>query len=576
MLDCTLFGLNPAGHHAINLALHITNTILLFLVLLKMTKSRWQSAFVAALFAVHPLHVESVAWAAERKDVLCTLFWILCTMAYVLYVDHPNRRRYLLVAGVFALALMTKPMAVTLPFVLLLLDFWPLRRLQRGFARLVLEKVPLFVLSVASSIVTIIAQSRGMSLRPLELIPIGVRIENALVSYVTYILKMVWPRNLAVLYPHPLQLLPVWQVLGAFVLLAGITFVVVRERDRRPYLIAGWLWYIITLIPMIGLVQVGYQALADRYTYVPLLGVFIMIAWGISDLPRKREREKGRNGDPQFPNTHPQTPYTPGLPLVVASIVVVVVLASCTHTQIGYWHDDLSLFGRAVECTKNNYLMHNLFGLALEDAGQVEEAMGQYNEALRIWPDYVAARLNLGIELAERLNRPKEAIQQFQIAIKADPDNADSYYNLGVVLYQINDVRGAAAQFEKAIQLKPNDIKTQTNLGQVLLASGRTDEAIRHFQSALQIDASSIDARLSLAEALSNKHDIAGAVLEYREVIRMKPDCGAAHSSLATLLFTQGDYAGAWSEVHLAQKYGSPPESGFLTALSQKMPDPGT
>lgn len=576
MLDCTLFGLNPAGHHAINLALHITNTILLFLALLKMTKSRWQSAFVAALFAVHPLHVESVAWAAERKDVLCTLFWMLCTMAYILYVEQPNRRRYLLVAGVFALGLMTKPMAVTLPFVLLLLDIWPLGRLHRGFGRLVLEKVPLFVLSVASSIVTIIAQSRGMALRPLELIPIGVRIENALVSYATYILKMVWPRNLAVLYPHPLLFLPVWQVLGAFVLLAGITVVVVRGRDRRPYLIAGWLWYIITLIPVIGLTQVGNQALADRYTYVPLLGVFIMIAWGISDLLGKREREKGRKGDPQFPNTQFQTPNTPGLALVVASIVVVVFLAACTHTQIGYWQDDLSLFGRAVACTKNNYVMHNLFGLALEDAGRVEESMAQYNEALRVQPDFVSARLNLGIELAGRLNRPKEAIQQFQIAIKANPDYADSYYNLGIVLYQINDVQGAAAQYEKAIQLKPNDIKAQTNLGQVLLASGRSDEAIRHFQRALQIDASLIEARLSLAEALSNKHDIAGAVQEYREVIRMKPDYGAAHSSLATLLFTQGDYAGAWSEVHLAQKYGSPPEPGFLTALSQKMPDPGT
>ena len=415
-----------------------------------------------------------------------------------------------------------------------------------------------------------------MALRPLELIPIGVRIENALVSYAMYVLKMVWPRNLALLYPHPLQLLPLWQVLGAFVLLAGITVVVVRERDRRPYLIVGWLWYIITLIPMIGLVQVGNQARADRYTYVPLLGVFIMVAWGMSDVLRKREREKGRKGAPQFPNAQPGTPNTPGLPLVVASIVVVVVLAAFTHTQIGYWQDDLSLFGRSVECTKNNYEMHNLFGLALEDAGRFEESMAQYKEALRIQPDYVAARLNLGVELAERLNRPREAIQQFQIAIKADPEHAESYYNLGVVLSQINDVQAAVAQYEKAIQLNPNDIKAQTNLGQLLLASGRTDEAIGHFQSALQIDASLIEVRLSLAEALSIKHDIAGAMQEYREVIRMKPNYGAAHSSLATLLFTQGNYASAWSEVHLAQKYGSPPEPEFLTALSQKMPDPGT
>lgn len=573
MLDCALFGLNPAATHGINLALHITSTILLLLVLLKMTRCRWQSAFVAALFAVHPLHVESVAWAAERKDVLSTLLWMLSTMAYVFYVEQPSWRRYFPVAGTFTLGLMAKPMVMTLPFTLLLLDIWPLRRVRVGPLRLVLEKLLLFVLSVGSGIVTLIAQTRGGALKTMGLIPIGLRLENALVSYATYILKMLWPRGLAVLYPLPLQLLPVWQVLGAFVLLAGITVLVVRERNRRPYLVVGWLWYVITLIPVIGLIQVGSQALADRYTYVPLVGVFIMIAWAIPDLQRER---KDRKAGSQFRHNQPQTPVTPALPLVFASIVVVAVLAARTHIQVGYWQNDLSLFGRAVECTKNNYVMHNLFGLALDDAGRVEESMAQYHEALRIQPDYALARLNLGIELYERLNKPKEALEQFQLAIKDSPDNADLYYNLGVVLAQLKDFQGAVAQYEKAIQLKPSDIKTRTNLGQALLDLGRADEAINQFRSALKIDASSIEVRSGLADALFFKHDIAGAVREYREVIRMRPDLGSAHSNLAMLLFTQGDYAGAWSEVHLAQKYGSFLDSSFLAALSQKMPDPGT
>jgi protein O-mannosyl-transferase len=583
MLDCQLFGVNPAGHHAMNLILHIANTILLFLVLFRMTRARWRSAFVAALFTVHPLHVQSVAWAAERKDVLSTFFWMLTIGAYVLYTEKPNWKRYSLTAAAFVLGIMAKPMVVTLPLVLLMLDYWPLRRSgqssvisdqsgdrARGAAvKRVLEKAPLFALSAGCAVITYIAQKRGEAVSTLELVPLGMRIENALVSYVSYILKMLWPSNLAVLYPHPMRLLPVWQVLGAVVVLAGITAFVFRTRNSRPYLFTGWLWFVVTLIPVIGIVQVGSQAIADRYTYVPLVGLFMMVAWGVPELIRKGETERST------PNTHTLAPPDSHTILLAAtSLIIVVVLRVCTHMQVGYWKDNLTLFRHAIECTRDNYVMHNSYGLALADAGRADEAKAQYEESLRIRPAYVSARIDLGIALSDE-GKLNEAVAQFKQAIEIDPNYADSYFSLGLALEMMKDIPGAARQYEKAIKLKPDHTKAHINLGRILLASGHIDEAMSHFQDALRADPLAVEARSNLAAALYDKHDFAGSTREYREVIRVKPDHGPAHSNLAILLFVQGDYAGSWSEVRLAETYGSPVEPRFLAALARKMPDPG-
>lgn len=302
MLDCRFYGMSPGGHHLTNLLFHIANTLLLFFVLRRMTGALWQSAFVAALFALHPLHVESVAWVAERKDVLSTLFWMLTIWGYVRYVERPGIPRYLPALLFFSLGLMSKPMLITLPFVLLLLDYWPLGRFQfRGSGgnhanqrlfslRLVWEKTPFFVLAAASSIVTYLVQKSGGAMGGMDLLPLNTRIANVLVSYVGYITKMIWPFRLAVFYPHPVPL-PVWQVGGASLLLVAISFLVIKGIRHRPYLAVGWLWYIGTLVPVIGLVQVGEQAMADRYTYVTLIGIFMIIAWGVPDfLARWRYR----------------------------------------------------------------------------------------------------------------------------------------------------------------------------------------------------------------------------------------------------------------------------------------------
>ncbi|MFL6195873.1 MAG: hypothetical protein ACJ75H_16965 [Thermoanaerobaculia bacterium] len=326
MLDCELFGLNPAGHHATSLLLHTANTVLLFLVLLGMTGAAWRSALVAALFAVHPTHVESVAWIAERKDVLSGLFWILALGAWAFYARRPSPGRYLLVALLMILGLMSKPMGVTLPFVLLLLDVWPLERLSLGWRRLVIEKLPLLALSAASSVVTLLYQRT--SLAPLEALPWTPRLENAAVSCAAYLGKILLPRNLAVFYPMPAEI-PLWKAAAALLLIAGLTILVLRAVRRAPWLLVGWLWFLITLVPVLGLVQVGRQAMADRYLYIPSIGLFLAIAWGIAGLIDRRIA-------------------------IALSIAALLALAVNTRVQIGYWHDGVALFRHSLEVTGDN------------------------------------------------------------------------------------------------------------------------------------------------------------------------------------------------------------------------------
>jgi len=387
MLDYQIFGLNPHGYHLTNLLFHVMNTILLFLIFRRMTKTLWPSAFVAALFAIHPLHVESVAWIAERKDVLSTFFWMLTMGAYSYYVEHPGFRRYFLVLLFFILGLMAKPMPVTLPFVLLLLDYWPLQRFQEikpdyevqtevlksltsdkqkkhaVIYPLLWEKVPLFALAILSSIVTYVGAQKIGTVLSIETLPPVVRIGNALISYIAYIGKMIWPSNLAVFYPYPKLLVP-WQVLGSVLLLIAITVAVFRMVKRSPYLATGWLWYIGTLVPVIGIVQAGAQAMADRYTYIPLTGLFIMVAWGVPDLLKKWNHRKEI--------------------LFISSALSILCFSIITWTQVGYWQNSIILFDHTLKVTDYNWLIYNNRGVAYNSLGNYRQAIEDYSRAIEI------------------------------------------------------------------------------------------------------------------------------------------------------------------------------------------------
>ena len=466
MLDVQLYGLDPGPHHLTNLLFHIANTLLLFGLLRRMTGALGGSAFVAGLFAVHPLHVESVAWVAERKDVLSTLFWMLTLWAYVEYVRRPGLRRYWAVLLFFALGLMAKPMLVTLPFVLLLLDFWPLGRMGLGpnpadgwalsrdgwatTVRLVWEKLPLLALTVMSSIVTLVVHRRGGAVISLGATPLNLRVANALVSYVAYIGQMLWPARLAVLYPYA-QSLPGWWTAGAFLGLMAISVAVIRAGPRRPYLLVGWLWYLGTLVPVIGLIQVGDQARADRYTYIPLIGLFIVVAWGVPDLMVR------------WPFRRIALPAAAGL------VSLACVIAA--RGQLRYWQDSTTLWTHALAVTTGNTIVHNNLGVVLADQGKLEEAIAHYSEALRIKADSADAHNNLGVALADQ-GKLEEAIAHYSEALRIQPDYADAHNNLGVALADQGKLDEAIAHFSEALRIKPDYIKARDNLRLTLVSRG--------------------------------------------------------------------------------------------------------
>ncbi|MDH4207117.1 MAG: tetratricopeptide repeat protein, partial [Desulfobacteraceae bacterium] len=439
MLAFQVFGLKSGMHHLINLLLHISNTLLLFFVLKRMTGALWQSAFVAAVFALHPLNVESVAWVSERKNVLSTFFWMLTILTYVRYTERPGFYRYLIILFVFVLGLMSKPMLVTLPFVLLLLDYWPLCRftlpqsccdnqkvqkqiqtnshLSLGL-RLVLEKIPLFILSSTCIYLSALSIQRFKIIISTASVPMKLRIANALVSYVRYIIKMIWPQNLAVYYPYP-HALPAWQVIGAFLLLVIVTFLAFRWVRLTPYFTVGWLWYIGTLFPVIGLVQAGlWPAMADRFTYVPLIGLFIVIAWGVPDfVGRWRYRKAG---------------------FIAVSTALVPIFMVMTWLQLRHWQNGVTLFTHNVRVTYNNSLAHKELGNALEQQGNLDKAILHYSKALKINPNYAEAHNNLGYILACQKHY-KEAIDHYTEAIRIKPSYTEAHNNLGTaLLYQGN------------------------------------------------------------------------------------------------------------------------------------------
>ena len=571
MLDYELYGLQPGGYHLTNLLLHILSTLLLFWLLHRMTGTLWRSALVAALFALHPLHVESVAWIAERKDTLSTLFWMLALAAYVRYTAQPTARRYLLALLCFTCGLMSKPMLVTLPFVMLLLDYWPLQRLfappvpvvkpaitpgggdpkprdrkardrkagdreggaaasktaplskpspqvstlaarppEKGWPGLLAEKIPFFLLALVFSGIALYTQYQA----PFKIFPLSARIANALISYAVYIEKTFWPRDLAVFYPFPVHF-PLWELAAAVLLLLIVSLAVIAAARPLPYLMVGWCWYLVTLLPVIGIVQVGKHARADRYTYLPLIGLFIMAAWGIPELLKKWRYQ--------------------GPALLLSAALILSGLSVGTWRQVAYWQDSITLFRHALSVTTDNDVAHNNLGTALRKNGNIEEATSQYREVLRINPDDGEAHNNLGnalylrgevreaeTHLREALRirpqsaevhynlgnvllsqgRTDEAVSQLRAALLSNPDYGEAYFDLANVLASQGKFSEAIANFGEVLRLNPNDEKAHNNIGRALLIEGRIDEAIAHFQAALSIQPDLQFAQDNLRDAL--------------------------------------------------------------------------
>jgi tetratricopeptide (TPR) repeat protein len=563
MLDCQVFGLNAGGHHLVSVSIHAINAVLLFLLLLRATRGFWQSAFVAAVFAWHPLRVESVAWVAERKDVLSAFFGLLALLAYVRYVEEFKARSskskaqspkskafYGLALFAFALGLMSKPMLVTLPFVMLLLDFWPLtrfRRLELGgsvqaqgnqssspnsstpklpnsqtprstFLRLVLEKLPFFLLSAAACVVTFAAQQEGESVAPLNRDPLDSRLANAAVAYVKYLLKSVCPVDLAVIYPMPKQV-PGIQVLASIVILVAISWSVWHVRRDKPYLLMGWLWFLGMLVPVIGLVQVGFQSMADRYTYLPLIGVTIGVAFGVAELAGKLR-------------------VKPPVVMVVCGVILAGCLVA-TARQLRFWTNSDALFSHALAVTRDNYVAYNGLGVDLLDRGQVDEAMSCFEKALEGQPDYAWARCNLGIALL-RKGRLDEASAQFEKALTIQPRSAEAHNNLGTALVRKGQVEEGIVHFQKALETEPNYAKARYNLAYTLLEQGRLEDAIAGFRKALKIEHDFAEAQNGLAGALFQKGQVDDAIIHFQEALHDRPRYADAENGLGSALLRKG------------------------------------
>jgi protein O-mannosyl-transferase len=495
ILDFTLFGAQAGPPHLINVFLHAAAAMLLFAFLYRATEARWRSAFVAFLFALHPLHVESVAWIAERKDVVSALFGFLSLWAYV-----SGRRALSLVA--FALGLMSKPMLVSLPLLLLLLNYWPLRRRWNR------DTIPFFALSAATAAIAWFAQQSSGAIRTMESFPLGLRIENALLSYIVYIAKMFWPVDLAVFYPYP-HAIPEWQAALALVALASITILAWRARSRFPYLIVGWLWFLVTLLPVIGIVQVGAQARADRYMYIPMVGLAIMLAWGAADLaPRSK-------------------------PLLAAAAAASLgACAIVTWNQLSFWQNSETLFQHALDVTPANYLAeHNLGSYLLEKPGRLPDSITHLRAALQLRPDYPEAMTDLASALAQSPAALSQAISLYEAAARILPDSsivrgnlAQAHYDLGMSLVKQGLAADSIPQFEAALRLHPDNPEAHNNLAIALAQTGKAAEAEHHFREALRLKPDYTDAHLNLGITLANSGRTAEAITELEAVNRLQPD----------------------------------------------------
>jgi Tfp pilus assembly protein PilF len=516
MADGQFFGLRSGWHHLTNVLLHALATLLLFAALKRMTGAVWRSAFVAFLFALHPLHVESVAWVAERKDVLCAFFWCLTLWCYARYAQRPGAGRYLFVLLGFCCGLMSKPMIVTLPFVLLLLDFWPLRRATR--LSILWEKLPFFALAGAVSLVTYIAQGQGHAIQSLHSMPAGLRIANATVTYVTYIARMFWPAKLAVFYPYSHQL-PVWRAVAAGLALAGITFLALRRFRSYPYLAIGWFWYLGTLVPVIGLVQVGGQSSADRYTYLPTVGLAIMLSWGTADLLKRYPRAK--------------------TVVVVAALAVCSACVVLTSRQLRYWAKTEVLFQHAVNVTTNNYIAQNNLADYYLSKLRNDEARGHVIEALRIQPNYAEAHVNLATIL-RRAGQTDEAEREYRVALTIQPRNIEGHSGYGALLFDQGRANEALREFQEVVQLKPEYAGGHFVLGRMLASMGRTDLAMAEFDEALRLRPDEAGAHHSLGVALLGRGRMNEALAEFRAEARLQPTDASVHNNLGQLLASLG------------------------------------
>ena len=581
MLDVQLFELKPQGHHLTNLLFHIANSLLLFVVFNRMTKALWQSAFVAALFALHPLHVESVAWVAERKDVLSTFFWMLTIGAYCSYVERPTLQRYLLVLLFFVLGLMAKPMLVTLPFGLLLLDFWPLKRFEqkkstpeewtevnklesgkkrkrkskeeylvKGAAKaeesadhkyrwalfypLLWEKIPLFFLVALSSIVTYIVQQKGGAVLTLEAFPLSVRIENAFVSYITYIGKMIWPGNLAVFYPHP-GLWPHWNVIGAVFPLVSVTLIVIWTAKRHPYLITGWFWYLGTLVPVIGLVQVGEQARADRYTYIPLVGLFIIVAWGIPELLKGWRYRKET--------------------LFLSSALALSCLFVVTWTQVGYWRNSITLFEHTIKVTEHNIIAYNTRAGAYGRLGNHRQAIEDSNKAIELNPKYAEAYNTRAVAYGS-LGNHRQAIEDYNKAIELNPKYAMAYNNRAVAYGSLGNHRQATEDYNKAIELNPKYPMAYNNRGNAYERLGDHRQAIEDYNKAIELNPKYAMAHNSRGNSYERLGDHRQAIEDYNKAIELNPKYAMAYNNRAVSYGSLGNHRQAIADLKTAARLG--------------------
>ena len=507
MLDVSLFGMNPGAHHVGNVVLHALNTVLLFGFMARASGCAGRSAIVAALFAVHPLHVESVAWISERKDVLSTFFMLLTLWAYLAYTKRPNGWRYLVVFVLLAMGLMSKPMLVTLPFVLLLMDAWPLNRLSlKPFDRaaaiqLIREKLPLFGLVAVSGVITFLVQQDYGAMSSVDKVPLTLRLANALTSYIEYVINMFVPTRLAVLYPLAPSI-PIWKPLGSAALISAVTVLAIKSRAKLPYVSVGWFWFLGTLVPVIGIVQVGSQAMADRYTYIPLIGLFIIVVWGCYDLLGHHAAKKA--------------------PLVASALLVIAGLTSVSWMQARYWQNSTTLWTRTLEVTENNHRAHNKLAIQLADSGQSEKAIAHYKMAIKIQPGFARAHNNLGNVIAAA-GHPKEALQHFENALAAKPDYAMAFNGIGSALDDLGRTNEAIASYENAVKIDPTLSAVHNNLAAAYYKQGKLDQAVEKSRLALELEPQNASYQINYAILMFSKGDIESARQHIEIALRLRP-----------------------------------------------------
>lgn len=525
IFDFQIYGNQPRGHHLTNVFIHAATTILIYFLFIYLTGSNLKSIFVAGLFSLHPLQVESVAWVAERRNVLFALFWFLTLLCYSIYVKNGKIKFYIFSILFFLFGIMSKPMIITLPVVMLLIDFWPLNRysilkndggIERFIfsftiaKRLLLEKIPFIILSTISILITLNIPTIAELIPGAQDLSFELRAANAITSYVKYIARMFWPTDLAVYYPMP-NSIPLWQVIFSLLILISISVAVIWHGVRKPYLVVGWFWFLITLVPVIGIIQFGTHAMADRYMYVSGVGLFLVVAWGVPDITKTISHQKHV--------------------VLALALVVLLICTYLTNNQLAYWKDSISLYRHTLRVTNNNILIHNNLGVALGEKGFLDEAMLEFAKSIAIFPDYYRAHNNYGLALAGT-GRLEEAILEYRRAIEINPNFSDAHNNLGLALASMGRLDESIAEYAKALAISPDHLSAYNNLGLALVGKGELDRAIDVFRKAIAIDPACFEAHYNLGRTFARQGHIPLAIQEYKKVLEIKPDSAEARKSL--------------------------------------------